>query len=267
MYDGISPLTDREKEVLRLLLLGHDAKSAASVLQLSVHTVNERLRDSRRKFGVTSSREAARILGELEHKTHKKFGDENFGVAQTPNSEDLVANGSKRTTPLQAWQIAGGAILIMVVLGAAFMALGDGAPTQPVASGDASINLQAQAEITASAPAVPTASPPSVPGALPAAMDLMPLADADGDSRVTLAEYEVFSQQGWDVVSQGKDHVVFAELDPMSQLAFFGIRPNANGQITRDMYEAAITVRFALFDQDRNGTLSAGEINGTAFQQ
>ncbi|GAA0731919.1 MULTISPECIES: helix-turn-helix domain-containing protein [Sphingomonas] len=55
-------LTEREKTTLRLLLAGHDAKSIARELELSVHTVNERLRDARRKLGVASSREAARRL-------------------------------------------------------------------------------------------------------------------------------------------------------------------------------------------------------------
>ena len=58
----VTALTSKEKETLRLLLRGHDAKSSARELGLSVHTVNERLRDARRKLGVTSSRAAAREL-------------------------------------------------------------------------------------------------------------------------------------------------------------------------------------------------------------
>ena len=44
-------LSEREKEALRLLLVGHDAKSIATMLGLSVHTINDRLRDARRKLG------------------------------------------------------------------------------------------------------------------------------------------------------------------------------------------------------------------------
>ena len=62
MTTGLDALTEKEKQTLRLILRGHDAKSAARELALSVHTVNERLRDARRKLGVTSSREAARRL-------------------------------------------------------------------------------------------------------------------------------------------------------------------------------------------------------------
>lgn len=60
--DGYGSLTDKEKQTLRLILRGHDAKSTARHLGLSVHTVNERLREARRKLAVSSSREAARLL-------------------------------------------------------------------------------------------------------------------------------------------------------------------------------------------------------------
>ncbi len=53
-------LSDREREVLGLLLQGHEIKSIAAMLGFSVHAVNERLRDARRKLGASSSREAAR---------------------------------------------------------------------------------------------------------------------------------------------------------------------------------------------------------------
>jgi DNA-binding CsgD family transcriptional regulator len=55
-------LTEKEKQTLRLIVRGHDAKSIARALDLSVHTINERLRDARRKMAVSSSREAARLL-------------------------------------------------------------------------------------------------------------------------------------------------------------------------------------------------------------
>ena len=59
-------LTEKEKQTLRLIVCGHDAKSIARTLDLSVHTINERLRDARRKMAVSSSREAARLLLEAE---------------------------------------------------------------------------------------------------------------------------------------------------------------------------------------------------------
>lgn len=60
--DGLRALTEKEKQTLRLIVRGHDAKSTARSLGLSVHTINERLRDARRKMAVSSSREAARLL-------------------------------------------------------------------------------------------------------------------------------------------------------------------------------------------------------------
>ena len=62
MVEPLASLTQRERELLLLLRSGHDAKSAAATLGLSVHTVNERLGDARRKLCVSSSREAAPML-------------------------------------------------------------------------------------------------------------------------------------------------------------------------------------------------------------
>ncbi len=69
MTSSLDTLTDKERQTLRLILRGHDAKSSARELGLSVHTVNERLRDARRKLGVTSSWEAARRLMAEEAQT------------------------------------------------------------------------------------------------------------------------------------------------------------------------------------------------------
>ena len=47
-YGDIVKLTPRQKEILRLLSNGFDAKSAGRELDISVHTVNEHLREARR---------------------------------------------------------------------------------------------------------------------------------------------------------------------------------------------------------------------------
>ncbi|WP_347303638.1 DUF4019 domain-containing protein [Croceibacterium sp. TMG7-5b_MA50] len=62
----LTALSEKEKETLRLIVRGHDAKSIARDLDISVHTINERLRGARRKLEVSSSREAARLLPEAE---------------------------------------------------------------------------------------------------------------------------------------------------------------------------------------------------------
>lgn len=83
MSDAIDTLTDTEKETLRLIVRGHDAKSTARALDLSVHTINERLRDARRKLEVSSSREATRRLFAHEKGTPEKLGDTQLGDAET----------------------------------------------------------------------------------------------------------------------------------------------------------------------------------------
>lgn len=55
-------LTDREVEILRLLVAGHTVKTIAAQLGRSETSINERLRSARRKTGVGSSRELARLL-------------------------------------------------------------------------------------------------------------------------------------------------------------------------------------------------------------
>ncbi|HJS10450.1 helix-turn-helix transcriptional regulator [Sphingopyxis sp.] len=60
---GVSArLTDREMEILRLLVAGHTVKTIAARLGRSETSINERLRTARRKTGVGSSRELARLL-------------------------------------------------------------------------------------------------------------------------------------------------------------------------------------------------------------
>lgn len=61
---ALDRLTDKEREILRLLAAGHTVKSIAAQLARSEASVNERLREARRKSGVGSSRELARLLAQ-----------------------------------------------------------------------------------------------------------------------------------------------------------------------------------------------------------
>lgn len=101
MTTGLDALTSKEKETLRLILRGHDAKSSARELGLSVHTVNERLREARRKLGVTSSREAARRLlaeeGDTPENPPEFHADKALGdAAQAPVAVDMTAPATRR---------------------------------------------------------------------------------------------------------------------------------------------------------------------------
>jgi DNA-binding CsgD family transcriptional regulator len=67
-------LNEGERAVLRLLAEGHTAKSIANLLGSTPAAVNERLREARRKTGVGSSRELARLFRAQECR------DEQIGV-------------------------------------------------------------------------------------------------------------------------------------------------------------------------------------------
>ncbi len=60
----LSRLSDAERRALLLLACGHTAKSAAAELGVSEGAVNERLREARRKTGVGSSRQLARLVAD-----------------------------------------------------------------------------------------------------------------------------------------------------------------------------------------------------------
>ena len=77
-------LTDSELQVLRLLAAGHTVKSIAVSLDRSEASINERLRDARRKTCVGSSRELARLLDA------QKIWDRNIDLsAPRPTGETL----------------------------------------------------------------------------------------------------------------------------------------------------------------------------------
>lgn len=135
MTDGLWALTEKEKQTLRLMVRGHDAKSIARSLDLSVHTINERLRDARRKMAVSSSREAARLLLEAEGAPEASppdfLGDRLLGADAAPVEVDqdeapVVGVGpADRRRP-----ILPGVLLMTFVLGLlALAALPDAAPT------------------------------------------------------------------------------------------------------------------------------------------
>ena len=59
---ALAGLNPRELEVLRLLAAGHTIKTIAALLTSTETAINERLRAARRKTGIGSSRELARLL-------------------------------------------------------------------------------------------------------------------------------------------------------------------------------------------------------------
>lgn len=126
---GPQALTEKEKETLRLLAGGHDAKSMARHLGLSVHTINERLRDARRKMSVSSSREAARQLREIEGRTPELLGDKALGAAAVPDMEEMTASAETRRMGWPSGWIAGGLFMSFSLALLAFASMSGSADT------------------------------------------------------------------------------------------------------------------------------------------
>lgn len=124
---GIDDLTDKELETLRLMLRGHDAKSMARELSLSVHTINDRLRMARRKLGVTSSREAARIVFERESGSPENLADKELGSAPELPDEERERGGQQLFAHLNRNLVLGG-ILMFLITAAALLAFQGLAP-------------------------------------------------------------------------------------------------------------------------------------------
>lgn len=121
MADASAQLTEKEKEALRLLLAGHDAKSAALELDISVHTLNDRLRAARRKLGVTTSKEAARALAEAEQpnpqsapsEPPESFVHKPLGVREAQENPDIPTAADRSEGGIIAFAARRKGILIM----------------------------------------------------------------------------------------------------------------------------------------------------------
>ena len=123
MASGYQALTEKEKQTLRLMVRGHDAKSLARHLGLSVHTVNERLRDARRKLEVSSSREAARLVFRTEAEHPQNLADKQMGEA--PATAGVALCQDQRRTQRFAWVIAG-VVIMSLILGLLALSLVSG---------------------------------------------------------------------------------------------------------------------------------------------
>lgn len=160
MNQDYAALTGKEKETLRLMVRGHDAKSMASALDLSVHTINDRLRAARRKLSVTSSREAARLLFEHEaavpeNRVHEVLGD----APEANNAEQSQLSKGRRGDGLTArrvlaWSIGG--LVAMSLLVSLFLVASPLA--EPFAGGDASHSSMSQTEVALAEAEVETAA-------------------------------------------------------------------------------------------------------------
>lgn len=128
---GIAALTEKEKQTLRLIVRGHDAKSVAVTLGLSVHTINERLRDARRKLMVSSSREAARLLLAAEG-IPENLGDNRTGEDAGTAANDVEAAPDDGAAPARRrLPVLIGVMLMTLALGLLALTLMPGTTQAP----------------------------------------------------------------------------------------------------------------------------------------
>jgi DNA-binding CsgD family transcriptional regulator len=106
-------LNDAERRVLRLLAQGHTAKSIANVTGSTPAAVNERLREARRKTGIGSSRELARLLRAQENR------HEQIGLAERCSADSSLSQSDAERRRPQSGVIAMIAILLLTAAGAA----------------------------------------------------------------------------------------------------------------------------------------------------
>ena len=134
MAAKLQALTEKEKQTLRLVVRGHDAKSMARHLGLSVHTINERLRDARRKLEVSSSREAARLLLNAEGDDPHNLADEQIGEALPPaDMEQDAAPGADHGRRQRPIGLIAGVVVMSLILGLLALSLITDRPVTPAA--------------------------------------------------------------------------------------------------------------------------------------
>lgn len=98
--DRLNPV---ERDLLTLLGQGHTAKSIATLRGLSVAAVNERFRAARRKTGLASSREIARLLTTQENRDD--LIDLAPGPGHGPDLRRPDAPPPRRASSLRRWSL------------------------------------------------------------------------------------------------------------------------------------------------------------------
>lgn len=193
MLEGYPALTEKEKQTLRLLVSGYDAKTMARHLGLSVHTINERLRDARRKMATSSSREAARLLRDAEAAAPELLGDKGLGDDRRQEAAQvsvLPAQGDHKWRRI-GW-IVGGFIMTISLALVALSALSG--TSQPTA-------------LPLTAASAASATPASEQAAIDAAQRFLALTDRDDWAASWQETHQSFkllnTVEWWSEVSQG----------------------------------------------------------------
>lgn len=112
--DALDRLNPVERDLLGLLGRGHTAKSIATLRSVSEAAVNERFRSARRKTGIGSSREIARLIVAQENR--HDFID--LAPPATPGPELPRPDAPRRASPIR-WRLP---MTAAVLLAAAILA-------------------------------------------------------------------------------------------------------------------------------------------------
>ena len=122
----LASLSASERAVLLLLAEGHTAKSAGVALGVTTNAVNERLRDARRKTGVGSSRELARLV-RVAHQGGQESRDNGFGLPTQHTADHSMPTFRDRGGPGVRWKGVAGMTTLAAAVGAATAVMVSGA--------------------------------------------------------------------------------------------------------------------------------------------
>lgn len=165
-------LNDGELQVLRLLAAGHTVKSIAVTLDRSQASINERLRDARRKSGVGSSRELARLIAA------QKIWDEKTDLSP----DDGPTHDRDQPSPLEVPRSRGKTLMLAAL------------PIAALALGLSATHLVGDATAVAPAPASAPADQPLLAGRW--SLDVMRIPVEERPQRVTI-EFRQLADHRW----------------------------------------------------------------------
>ncbi len=88
--DALDRLTPEQRDCLRLVQAGFEAKEIGVALSITTNVVNEHLRAARRRLQVTSSRQAARLLAAHEGAAPNPLVNKPIGIAEAASGDALT---------------------------------------------------------------------------------------------------------------------------------------------------------------------------------
>jgi hypothetical protein len=98
------------------------------------------------------------------------------------------------------------------------------------------------------------------PAAQAQGFDIMQMADANGDGKLTPEEFAEFREHGWGFFADGAEKIKPADANPMAQRALSAVPLDAQGYVTHEAYTKIGPDLFKKADTDGNGSLSAEEL-------